>query len=61
MAGIVEGDSYVGREGVDRYFAMLSDTWEEFRMVSGEVRDLGERPVVARASRGTRARKRGAG
>jgi ketosteroid isomerase-like protein len=41
----VEGDSFRGREGVEAYFEALHATWEEVRLVAGEVRDLGESVV----------------
>jgi ketosteroid isomerase-like protein len=42
LLGRVEGGSYRGREGMERYFEDASDTWEEFRTVIEEFRDLGE-------------------
>ncbi len=41
----VEGGSFVGREGVEAYFEVLGATWEEVRLVIGEVRDFGESVV----------------
>ena len=41
LVGTVDGDSYQGREGLQRYFEMVSDTWEELRLVGGEFRDVG--------------------
>jgi uncharacterized protein len=41
----VEGDSFRGREGVEAYFKALDATWEEVRLVTEEVRDLGESVV----------------
>jgi ketosteroid isomerase-like protein len=46
MPGIVAGDSYSGREGVERYFEETSDTWEDLRVVAEEFRDLGDRVLV---------------
>jgi len=43
---VVEGGSYRGREGVERYFAEISDAWEEIRIVAEEIRDLGDRVLV---------------
>ena len=42
----VEGDSYRGREGIERYFEMLGDTWEELHVLGDEIRDLGDRVLV---------------
>lgn len=44
--GTVEGDGYVGREGIERYFGEITDTWEEFRAVAEEFRDLGDRVLL---------------
>src|SRR5437879_6931399 len=38
----VEGDGYLGRDGTERYFGDISDTWDEFRAIAEEYRDLGE-------------------
>jgi ketosteroid isomerase-like protein len=40
------GVSFRGREGMERYFQELGDTWEEFQVVGEEFRDLGERMLV---------------
>lgn len=42
----VEGHSYRGREGIERYFEMVSDTWEEFNVLGDELRDLGDCVLV---------------
>ena len=42
LGGTVEGNSFRGRDGVEAYFAQLRDTWEEFRYVIDELRDLGD-------------------
>jgi len=42
LAGTVEGKSFRGREGIEEYFGELRDTWEEFRLVIDEFRDLGD-------------------
>jgi uncharacterized protein len=42
----VEGDGYVAREGVERYFGEINETWEEFRVVAEEYRDLGGRVLM---------------
>ena len=41
-ATALEGGSFLGREGVEKYFAELRDTWEEIRLVAQEFRDLGD-------------------
>jgi ketosteroid isomerase-like protein len=42
MGMAVEGGSFRGREGVETYFEALHATWEEVRLVTDEVRALGE-------------------
>jgi ketosteroid isomerase-like protein len=42
----VEGDGYLGREGTESYFGEISDTWEEFRAIAEEYRDLGDRVLL---------------
>jgi ketosteroid isomerase-like protein len=42
LGGAVEGNSFRGREGIEEYFGELRETWEEFRYVVDEVRDLGD-------------------
>jgi uncharacterized protein len=32
-----------GREGIERFYAMLSESWEEFRTVVDDYRDLDDR------------------
>jgi len=46
LVGTVDGDSYRGREGLARYFEMVSDTWEELYLIGEEFRDLGDRVLV---------------
>jgi ketosteroid isomerase-like protein len=46
LPSTVEGDGYVGREGVEKYFGEINDTWEEFRVIAEEYRDLGERVLM---------------
>jgi ketosteroid isomerase-like protein len=43
MGGTVEGGSLRGREGIEAVFADIRDTWEEYRIVIEEIRDLGDR------------------
>jgi ketosteroid isomerase-like protein len=35
-----------GREGIERFYAMLSESWEEFRSVVDDYRDLGDRVLL---------------
>jgi len=58
LPGIVEGDGYRGREGIETYFDEISNTWEELRVLGGEFRDLGDRVVVLGRTEG---RGRGSG
>jgi ketosteroid isomerase-like protein len=46
MPGALGGDSYRGREGVERFLEALDDTWEEMRLVGEEFRDLGNRVLL---------------
>ena len=43
LGGTVERTSFKGREGIAEQFTELRDTWEEFRVVVEEIRDLGDR------------------
>ena len=38
MPGAVGGGAYVGREGIDRYFSEVAETWERLRLESDELR-----------------------
>jgi ketosteroid isomerase-like protein len=38
--------NFQGREGVERFYAMLSESWEEFRSVIEEYRDLGDQVLA---------------
>ena len=58
VIGVLEGVSFRGREGVERHFAELSDTWEEIRVVPEELRDLGDRVLLSLRMEG---RGRGSG
>lgn len=40
MPGIVAGESYRGRAGLETYFADIGDAWEGLRIVPEESRDL---------------------
>jgi ketosteroid isomerase-like protein len=46
MPGLVAGDSYRGREGVERYFRETGDTWEDLHVAVEEVRDLSGRVLA---------------
>jgi ketosteroid isomerase-like protein len=35
----IEGETFVGREGIDTYFARLDDAWEKFHIHRGRFRD----------------------
>jgi uncharacterized protein len=35
-----------GREGIERFYAMLSESWEEFCSVVNDYRDLGDRVLM---------------
>jgi ketosteroid isomerase-like protein len=43
---MIEGESVRDREGMERYFREVEETWEEYRLVTDEFRDLGERVLV---------------
>lgn len=44
--GNVEGGSYRGREGLERYFREAQEKWEGFEAPGLEFRDLGNRVLV---------------
>ena len=46
MDRLLERGSYRGREGIEAYFEVVSDTWEEFQVVPDGFRDLGDRVLV---------------
>jgi ketosteroid isomerase-like protein len=39
----IEGEVFVGRAGIETYFARMIDGWDTFRVEDGELRDLGDR------------------
>jgi ketosteroid isomerase-like protein len=39
----VEGEVFVGREGIETYFERMIEAWTEFQGVGRECRDLGDR------------------
>jgi ketosteroid isomerase-like protein len=43
----VESDSYRGRDGIERYFAQISDTWEAFNVIPEDYRDVGNSVLMA--------------
>lgn len=46
LPGTVEGSGYRGREGIETYLIEIRDTWEEYRLVADEFRDLGDRVLM---------------
>lgn len=58
FAARVEGDVYRGREGIEAFLGEVDETWEEFRPVPEEYRDLGDR-VLALGRLRTRGRASG--
>jgi len=42
----VEGETFVGREGIDSYFARLEEAWERFHIHQDRFRDSGEVVVM---------------
>lgn len=46
MPTILAGASFKGREGIAAYLAEIDDTWEEYRSVAIEFRDLGDRVLM---------------
>jgi ketosteroid isomerase-like protein len=59
FAARVGGDVYRGREGIEAFLGEVDETWEEFRPLPDEYRDLGER-VLALGRLRTRGRASGA-
>jgi ketosteroid isomerase-like protein len=58
FAARVEGDVYRGREGIETFLGEVDQTWEEFRPVPEQYRDLGDR-VLALGRLKTRGRASG--
>jgi ketosteroid isomerase-like protein len=46
FAARVEGDAYLGREGIETFLGEVDETWEEFRPEPEEYRDLGDRVLA---------------
>ena len=42
----LDGGSYRGREGVERFTADTSENWAELQIIADELRDLGDRVLV---------------
>ena len=40
------GAEFRGREGAERFYAMLNESWDEFRTVAEEYRDFGDRVLM---------------
>jgi ketosteroid isomerase-like protein len=55
----VGGDVYRGRDGIEAFLGEVDETWEEFRPLPEEYRDLGER-VLGLGRLRTRGRASGA-
>jgi ketosteroid isomerase-like protein len=58
FAARVEGDVYRGRQGIETFLGEVDQTWEEFRPVPEQYRDLGDR-VLALGRLKTRGRASG--
>jgi len=58
FAARVEGDAFRGRAGIEAFLAEVADTWEQFRPVPEDYRDLGDR-VLALGRLETRGRGSG--
>src|SRR2546430_8362773 len=43
---------FQGREGLERYYGMLTESWEDFQAVAQEYRDLGDRVLALGRTRG---------
>lgn len=52
FVGAVEGGSYQGREGIERVFEATRDTWDDYRIVADEFRDLGDRVLLVGRAEG---------
>jgi ketosteroid isomerase-like protein len=52
------GADFQGREGPERFFSMLSESWDQFHSVVDDYRDLGDRVLMLGRSTG---RGRGSG
>lgn len=59
FAARVGGDVYRGRDGIEAFLGEIDETWEEFRPIPEQYRDLGE-CVLALGRLRTRGRASGA-
>jgi ketosteroid isomerase-like protein len=50
--GAVEGEVFLGHDGVRTYFARLASAWDEFRFIADEYRDLADTVLVLGHLRG---------
>ncbi len=46
LPGAVGGETYVGRDGIGRYFAEIAETWERLTVRPDELRDAGDVVVM---------------
>ncbi len=46
LAGAIEGGSYVGREGMERYFADYDEAWERLTVVNDAYRSADDRVLA---------------
>ena len=42
----IEGQAFVGRAGIEKYFGNLNSAWEAFQILPGEFRDLAQTVVM---------------
>jgi len=59
FAARVEGDVYPGRDGIEAFLGEVDETWDEFRPLPEQYRDLGDR-VLGLGQLRTRGRASGA-
>jgi ketosteroid isomerase-like protein len=46
LAGAVEGGGFQGRAGIEAYLQITAETWDEFRVLAEDLRDLNDRVLV---------------
>ena len=46
LAGAVEGGGFHGRAGIEAYFQITAETWDEFRILAEDFYDLGDRVLI---------------
>jgi ketosteroid isomerase-like protein len=44
--GAIEGQAFLGREGIDKYFGNLNNAWETFQILPGSYRDLADTVIM---------------